>query len=307
MLHARTVVPRSASKILPALRGLGRRPLGELLFLGQALRAGVTRERRCALRKPPAGGYGPPPIVQGDPLRGARKPHHRGHQPRPGGSLGEVFRDNRFPMTTAAPSSSLRPYLQLTRLDKPVGIGLLLWPTLWALWLAAEGASLAHPRHFPSGCGADPRSAGCAINDYADRNFDGHVARTQHRPLATGALQPRDALLTAAALTVLAFILVLFTNPFTVALAPVAVVLAALYPLYEALPALSPAVPCRGVLLGDPHGLCRRARGPTASPLVARGGQCVLDLRLRHGIRHGRSALGRDRGHSVHRPTLRPL
>ncbi|MEC8021381.1 MAG: UbiA family prenyltransferase, partial [Pseudomonadota bacterium] len=129
-------------------------------------------------------------------------------------------------MTTAAPSSSLRPYLQLTRLDKPVGIGLLLWPTLWALWLAAEGRP-AWPilGIFLAGV-VLTRSAGCAINDYADRNFDGHVARTQHRPLATGALQPRDALRTAAALTVLAFILVLFTNPFTVALAPVAVVLA---------------------------------------------------------------------------------
>lgn len=133
-------------------------------------------------------------------------------------------------MTTAAPSFSLRPYLQLTRLDKPVGIGLLLWPTLWALWFAAEGRP-AWPilAIFLAGV-VLTRSAGCAINDYADRDFDGHVARTQHRPLATGALQPRDALLTAAALTLVAFILVLFTNPFTVALAPVAVGLAALYP-----------------------------------------------------------------------------
>jgi 4-hydroxybenzoate polyprenyltransferase len=125
---------------------------------------------------------------------------------------------------------ALKPYLALTRLDKPVGIGLLLWPTLWALWLAAEGPPALPTLIIFLGGVVLTRSAGCAINDYADRDFDGHVARTQHRPLATGALTPRAALLTAGALTGLAFVLVLFTNALTITLAPVAVVLAALYP-----------------------------------------------------------------------------
>lgn len=121
-------------------------------------------------------------------------------------------------------------YLQLIRFDRPIGTLLLLWPTLWALWIAGEGQPA--PRLvliFAAGVFL-MRSAGCAINDFADRNLDGHVRRTRNRPLATGALSPGEAVGVAAGLALLAFGLVLLTNPLTILLAPVALLLAAAYP-----------------------------------------------------------------------------
>jgi 4-hydroxybenzoate polyprenyltransferase len=124
----------------------------------------------------------------------------------------------------------LDAYEKLMRLDKPIGILLLLWPTLWALWLSALG----HPRWpilwvFVVGT-ILMRSAGCAINDFADRNYDRHVARTRDRPLATGAVSPREALILAAVLSLAAFVLVLQLNRKTVLLSVAALVLAATYP-----------------------------------------------------------------------------
>lgn len=101
---------------------------------------------------------------------------------------------------------------------------------LWALWFAASGVpSMSVLAIFVLGT-VLTRSAGCAINDYADRDWDGAVDRTQNRPLATGALTPRDALVTTAVLMMLAFILVLFTNALTIKLSFVALFLAVLYP-----------------------------------------------------------------------------
>lgn len=124
----------------------------------------------------------------------------------------------------------LPDWLDITRLNRPVGIGLLLWPTLWALWLAADG--LPDPGLlviFVLGT-ALTRSAGCVINDWADRDFDGHVARTERRPIPAGRVKPAQALKLAAVLMAAAFVLVLFTDPATIALAFVAVGLATLYP-----------------------------------------------------------------------------
>lgn len=121
-------------------------------------------------------------------------------------------------------------YALLTRIDRPIGTYLLLWPTLWSLWLAAEG--LPHTRVlvvFVLGVFL-MRAAGCAINDFADRNIDGHVSRTRERPLATGAIRAREALLIAAVLALAAFALVLTLNRLTVYLAFGAVLLAVLYP-----------------------------------------------------------------------------
>lgn len=121
--------------------------------------------------------------------------------------------------------------IALTRLDRPIGIYLLLWPMLWALWFAASGPpDLSILFIFILGT-ILTRSAGCAINDYADRNIDAHVERTRNRPLATGALLPREALLTSAVLMSLAFLLVLLTNPLTIKLSFIAVTLAIVYPL----------------------------------------------------------------------------
>ncbi len=127
----------------------------------------------------------------------------------------------------------LRQYALLMRLDRPIGIFLLLWPTLWALWIASEGKP-------------DPlvasvlilgvvlmRSAGCVINDYADRDFDPHVARTQARPLAAGRIAPGEAIALFVTLVFIAFLLVLLLNWTTVLLSLVALPLAATYPFMK--------------------------------------------------------------------------
>ncbi len=121
-------------------------------------------------------------------------------------------------------------FIQLMRLDRPIGIYLLLWPTLWALWIAGDGSpSAKNVVIFVLGV-VLMRSAGCAINDYADRNIDGDVARTKDRPIVTGRVTPKEALITAAVLAGLSYCLVLFTNSQTIYWAFLAVGLAALYP-----------------------------------------------------------------------------
>lgn len=124
-------------------------------------------------------------------------------------------------------------YAQLMRLHKPIGILLLLWPALWSLWLAAGGI----PRWdliviFTLGV-IFMRSAGCVINDYADRKIDGHVARTRDRPLATGTVSSREALGLFAVLCLLAFGLVLLTNTLTIQLALGGLLLATSYPFMK--------------------------------------------------------------------------
>jgi len=128
-----------------------------------------------------------------------------------------------------------RQYAMLMRLDKPIGIWLLLWPTLWGLWIAGEG----HP---------DPhiflvfvigvfvmRSAGCVINDFADRNLDNQVSRTKDRPLASGTVAPAEAIVLFIALGLIAIALVLTLDPLTQALAIIAAILTILYPFMKRL------------------------------------------------------------------------
>lgn len=124
----------------------------------------------------------------------------------------------------------LADYWRLTRMHKPIGILLLLWPTLWALWLAAGGfPPLSVLSIFIAGT-VLMRGAGCAINDYADRGFDPHVARTRERPLAAGRITPREALMVAAMLA-LAALLVAWPLPARALwLAIPAVLIAASYP-----------------------------------------------------------------------------
>ena len=140
-------------------------------------------------------------------------------------------------MTASPPTLSpadwrtrLGDYWRLVRADRPIGIYLLLWPALWALWIAAAG--------FPPWWvllvfilgTALMRSAGCAINDFADRHFDGQVERTAGRPLATGRVAPREAVGVFVVLSLLAFALVLTLNTMTIVHSFVAVALAAAYP-----------------------------------------------------------------------------
>ena len=126
--------------------------------------------------------------------------------------------------------SRWRDFIQLARLDRPIGTYLLLWPTLWALWLAADGTPSFHNFLVFSLGVILTRSAGCVINDYADRNYDGDVKRTKDRPLVTGKIKPKEALFFSGVMFVMAFVLVLTTNTFTVALSVVGLLLACIYP-----------------------------------------------------------------------------
>ena len=135
-----------------------------------------------------------------------------------------------IPKLPPEPGSRLDLYARLIRFEKPIGLYLLLWPTLWALAVAAEGSPDGWVL-FVFVCGVFlMRSAGCAINDYADRDIDLHVARTRERPLTSGKIAPREALAVFAVLGVIAFLLVLSLNRFTIQLSFVGIVLAASYP-----------------------------------------------------------------------------
>ena len=125
----------------------------------------------------------------------------------------------------------LKYYIELTRLNRPIGILLLLWPTLWALWIASNGRpNVTILVVFVLGT-ILMRSAGCAINDYADRDFDAHVKRTAQRPLASKKISTAEALIIAGVLALIAFMLVaIFLNRLTLALSIVALFLAASYP-----------------------------------------------------------------------------
>lgn len=128
-----------------------------------------------------------------------------------------------------------RQYAVLMRLDKPIGIWLLLWPTLWGLWIASDG----HPDQrifivFVIGV-IVMRSAGCVINDFADRNFDGRVSRTQDRPLANGTVTPAEAMVLFFALSLIAIALVLTLDRLTQTLAIIAAILTVLYPFMKRL------------------------------------------------------------------------
>ena len=127
----------------------------------------------------------------------------------------------------------LRLYAELIRLDKPIGVYLLLWPTLWALAIAGEGApDIWIIFVFVSGVFL-MRSAGCAINDYADRHIDPHVERTKDRPLASGRISEKEVLLVFVVLASLAYLLVLSLNRFTVLLSIGGILLAASYPFMK--------------------------------------------------------------------------
>lgn len=138
-----------------------------------------------------------------------------------------------MPLTAAAPRARLRDYVELMRLHRPIGTLLLLWPVLWALWIASAGRpSLQVFTVFVLGT-VLMRSAGCVINDIADRHIDPHVARTRERPLAAGRVTVRAALVLFVVLALTAFALVLTLNRLTILLSFVGVALAASYPFFK--------------------------------------------------------------------------
>lgn len=132
-----------------------------------------------------------------------------------------------------SPLARLPDFMRLTRLDRPIGTWLLMWPTLAALWLAGDGLPTRHNLIiFILGVYV-MRAAGCVINDYADRHFDAHVKRTHDRPLATGRISEREALTLFGVLLAIAFVLVCFTNTYTIMLSFGAAALAASYPFMK--------------------------------------------------------------------------
>jgi 4-hydroxybenzoate polyprenyltransferase len=133
-------------------------------------------------------------------------------------------------MNLATALKRIDAYERLIRLDKPIGILLLLWPTLWAVWIAAQGRPLVEEVIIFVMGTILMRSAGCALNDWADRDFDGRVERTRDRPLAAGEITPAEALAVSAVLAASAFGFALFLNRFAIQLAFVALAIAGLYP-----------------------------------------------------------------------------
>lgn len=138
-----------------------------------------------------------------------------------------------FQRGTPSPVERLKNYASLVRLDRPIGILLLLWPAMWGLWIAGAGSPPWQVVLIFIFGVALMRSAGCAINDYADRNFDGDVARTCNRPIVQGLVSPKEALAVFAVLVLIAFGLVLLLNIETILLSFVALLLAAAYPFMK--------------------------------------------------------------------------
>jgi len=136
----------------------------------------------------------------------------------------------------------LKAYAYLIRLDKPIGTLLLLWPTLWALWLASSGIpDFSILFIFVAGT-ILMRSAGCAINDYADRDFDRHVQRTQGRPVTSGKISGKEAVAIATSLALIAFLLIQPLNTFTKQLSVLALLVAFIYPFTKRFFAMPQAV-----------------------------------------------------------------
>ena len=147
-----------------------------------------------------------------------------------------VYRVRFHPLTTnelPRLRGTLKDYIQLMRLNRPIGIWLLLWPTLWAVWIAGRGKPDPHLFIIFVAGTVLMRSAGCAINDYADRSFDPHVERTKGRPLAAGRISTVEALVLFAVLALTALVLALQLNRLTLLLAVLGAFLAVSYPFVK--------------------------------------------------------------------------
>jgi 4-hydroxybenzoate polyprenyltransferase len=166
----------------------------------------------------------------------------------------------------ATPPSRLALYLDLIRWNRPAGWLLLLWPTLSALWIAADGWPGWHLLAvFVLGT-VLMRSAGCCVNDVADREFDRHVKRTAQRPVTRGALSVREALTLGAVLALLAFGLVLTTNPPTILLSFVGLAITLLYPYAKRMVSMPQAVLGVAFSFGIPMAFAAALGGADASP-----------------------------------------
>ncbi len=206
-------------------------------------------------------------------------------------------RNNGSTVTTpSAPPPRLPLYLDLIRWNRPAGWLLLLWPTLSALWIAADGFPGWHLLAvFVLGT-VLMRSAGCCVNDVADREFDRHVKRTAQRPVTRGAVSVREALVLGAVLALLAFALVLTTNPPTILLSFAALAITLAYPYAKRFVSMPQAVLGVAFSLRHSDGVCGcfgwqplGDRCCAVAGLGADGEQPVLGAGLRHRVRDGRS------------------
>lgn len=151
--------------------------------------------------------------------------------------------------------NKLLAFHRLMRTDKPIGALLLLWPTLWALWVATPGVpQLWILAVFVAGVWL-MRAAGCVVNDYADRKFDGHVKRTANRPLPSGAVTEKEARALFVVLVLISFLLVLTLNTMTILLS-IAALAGVGVPVYEAVYPSTASGAGRGVWLVDSNGFC---------------------------------------------------
>src|SRR4030065_710759 len=165
----------------------------------------------------------------------------------------------------------LRDYARLMRLDRPIGILLLLWPVLWALWVAAAGKTALPGVGVLLAGVVRLRSAGCVINDYADREFDPQVERTRNRPLAAGRVSLREALVLFVVLALGAFMLVLFMNRLTILLSIVGAALAAWSPFMKRWTHLPQFYLGAAFGWGVPMGLAAQTRGVPADAWILFG------------------------------------
>lgn len=163
-----------------------------------------------------------------------KKPINPADKPiAPSARAGAKAATKSIPATKKSLLQQLPFFWKLMRMDRPIGTLLLLWPTLWALWIAAKGVpSLKNLVIFVLGV-IVMRAAGCVINDFADRNIDGQVKRTQDRPLATGAVSSREAIGLFVTLCLIAFGLALMTDPLTIKLSVGGLILAFCYPFMK--------------------------------------------------------------------------
>ena len=188
-------------------------------------------------------------------------------------------------------------YGKLMRIDKPIGTLLLLWPTYWALWVASEGIPEADIFWAFTAGTFFMRSAGCVINDFADRDFDGSVERTKNRPFARGLVSKTEAILLTIILCLLAALCMTPLNLLTWVMSVPALFLAMTYPFTKRFFPLPRVLFGTGIFFRDSDGVCRRPQRRAFYGVADVYRQCFVDACLRHDlcdVRQGRRFENRD-------------
>lgn len=178
-------------------------------------------------------------------------------------------------------------YAKLMRVDKPIGTLLLLWPTYWALWIASKGVPDADIFLAFSAGTFLMRSAGCVVNDFADRNFDGAVERTKNRPFAKGLVSKIEALLFDRHVVSDGSFMLGAAQPLYLADEPSGLVPGHHISLYQTLFPVAAVLFRTGIFVRHSHGLCRRARPSAFRSVADVYRQCLMDVGLRHDLCHG--------------------